>query len=45
MALDRRQAVARLLTDRGDLLVVSGLGSPTYDVAAAGDDDRNLFLL
>lgn len=44
MALDRRHAVKRLLADRGDLLVVSGLGSPTYDVAACGDDDRNFYL-
>ncbi len=44
-ALDRRQAVARLLTGRSpDLLVVTGLGSPTYDVMAAGDDDRNFYL-
>jgi thiamine pyrophosphate-dependent acetolactate synthase large subunit-like protein len=42
--LDRRQAVKLLLADRGDLLVVCGLGSPTYDVAAAGDDDRNFYL-
>jgi thiamine pyrophosphate-dependent acetolactate synthase large subunit-like protein len=42
--LDRRQAVKRLLEDRGDLLVVSGLGSATYDVAAAGDDARNFYL-
>jgi thiamine pyrophosphate-dependent acetolactate synthase large subunit-like protein len=42
--LDRRDAVARLLKDRGDLLVVTGLGSPTYDVAAAGDDARNFYL-
>lgn len=44
MALDRRQAVQRLLADRGEMLVVSGLGSPTYDVAAAGEDDRNFYL-
>lgn len=44
MALDRRQAVKRLLADRGDMLVVTGLGSPTYDVAAAGEDDRNFYL-
>lgn len=44
MALYRRDAVKRLLADRGDLLVVSGLGSPTYDVAAAGEDDRNFYL-
>ncbi|MCB1539577.1 MAG: aldehyde dehydrogenase [Rhodoblastus sp.] len=43
--LDRREAVARLLADRGpDLLVVTGLGSPAYDVMAAGDDDRNFYL-
>lgn len=42
--LDRRQTVARLLRDRGDLLVVTGLGSATYDVAAAGDDPRNFYL-
>lgn len=42
--LDRRTAVARLLRDRGDLLVVTGLGSPTYDVAAAGDHERNFYL-
>jgi thiamine pyrophosphate-dependent acetolactate synthase large subunit-like protein len=42
--LDRREAVKRLLADRGDLLVVCGLGSPVYDVAAAGDDPRNFYL-
>jgi len=35
--LHRRDVVASLLEDRGDLLVVSGLGSPTWDCAAAGD--------
>src|SRR6266705_3209667 len=44
MALDRRVAVAALLEDRGDLLVVSGLGSPTYDVHAAGGCDANYYL-
>ncbi|MGL4290020.1 MAG: thiamine pyrophosphate-dependent enzyme [Phreatobacter sp.] len=42
--LDRRAVVARLMADRGDLIVVTGLGSPTYDVAAAGDHDRNVYL-
>lgn len=42
--LKRRPAVARLLRDRKDLVVVTGLGSPTYDVAAAGDHDRNAYL-
>jgi thiamine pyrophosphate-dependent acetolactate synthase large subunit-like protein len=44
MTLDRREAVARLLQDRGDALVVSGLGSPSYDVFAAGDHDANFYL-
>jgi thiamine pyrophosphate-dependent acetolactate synthase large subunit-like protein len=43
-AFDRRAAVARLLDGRRDLLVVAGLGSPTYDVAAAGDHDLNFYL-
>jgi thiamine pyrophosphate-dependent acetolactate synthase large subunit-like protein len=42
--LDRRAAVAALLRDRGDLLVVTGLGSASYDCMAAGDDDRNYYL-
>lgn len=35
--LDRRDVVARLLADRGDLLVVAGLGAPAWDCTAAGD--------
>ena len=35
--LPRREVVAALLEERGNLLVVSGLGSPTWDCAAAGD--------
>jgi len=42
--LDRRQFVQRLLIDRGDLLIVPGLGSATYDVAAAGDHPLNFYL-
>ncbi len=42
--LDRRETVAELLRDRGGLLVVSGLGSPSYDVMAAGDHDLNYYL-
>lgn len=42
--LDRREAVARLLQDREDLLVVTGLGSAAYDVMAAGDHDLNYYL-
>ena len=43
-ALDRRKVVTRLLRDRGNLLLVTGLGSPTYDAMAAGDDDLNFYL-
>ena len=35
--MKRRDAVAALLTDRKDLLVVAGLGSTAWDVTAAGD--------
>ncbi|MBM3521835.1 MAG: aldehyde dehydrogenase [Alphaproteobacteria bacterium] len=42
--LDRRAVVRRLLVDRGDLLVVTGLGSPSYDAMAAGDHDANYYL-
>jgi len=45
MRLERRAAMATLLADRGDdLLVVPGLGSTAWDLAAAGDDDRNFYL-
>ena len=44
MTLDRRDVVTTVLADRVEALVVSGLGSPTWDVAAAGDDDRNFYL-
>lgn len=43
-SLDRRAAVAALLADRGDLLVISGLGSSSYDANAAGDHDANFYL-
>lgn len=42
--LNRREVVAELLKDRGDLIVTTGLGSPSYDVMAAGDHDRNYYL-
>jgi thiamine pyrophosphate-dependent acetolactate synthase large subunit-like protein len=42
--LGRRAVVATLLKDRGDTLVVTGLGSATYDVHAAGDHDGNYYL-
>ncbi|MBN8928177.1 MAG: aldehyde dehydrogenase [Rhodospirillales bacterium 69-11] len=42
--LDRREVVATLLRDPGDLLIVSGLGAATYDVGAAGDRPTNFYL-
>ena len=42
--LDRRDVVSQLLAERGDALVVSGLGSPTYDVAAVSPSQRNYYL-
>jgi thiamine pyrophosphate-dependent acetolactate synthase large subunit-like protein len=42
--LDRRAVVQRILAKRGDALVVTGLGSPSYDVHAAGDHDANYYL-
>ena len=42
--LDRRRVVGQLLAERKDAIVVGGLGASTYDVAAAGDHDRNLYL-
>lgn len=42
--LERRMTVKALLRDRGDLLVVTGLGSPTYDVFAADDHPGNFYL-
>jgi thiamine pyrophosphate-dependent acetolactate synthase large subunit-like protein len=45
MKLERRAAMAALVADRGDdLLVVPGLGSTCWDLAAAGDNDRNFYL-
>jgi thiamine pyrophosphate-dependent acetolactate synthase large subunit-like protein len=43
-SLDRRDAVKALLTERGDLMVVTGLGSSSYDVFDAGDHDANFYL-
>jgi thiamine pyrophosphate-dependent acetolactate synthase large subunit-like protein len=42
--LDRRDAMRVLLEHRGDMLVVTGLGSTTWDAAAIGDDERNFYL-
>ena len=42
--LDRRAVVAAILKPRRNALVVTGLGSPTYDAAAAGDHPLNFYL-
>ena len=42
--LDRRAAIRVLLEKRDDLLLVTGLGSTTYDAASVGDDPRNFYL-
>lgn len=39
--LQRRDAVKTLLAERGDLLVVAGLGAPAWDVTDAGDHPLN----
>lgn len=44
LAVDRRAFVAKLLEATPDALVVTGLGSPSYDVFAAGDRGRNFYL-
>jgi thiamine pyrophosphate-dependent acetolactate synthase large subunit-like protein len=42
--LERRSVVRALLAERGEMVVVTGLGSPSYDVMAAGDHDLNYYL-
>ena len=42
--LDRRAVVSGLLADRKGAIAVGGLGASTYDIAAAGDHDRNFYL-
>jgi thiamine pyrophosphate-dependent acetolactate synthase large subunit-like protein len=41
---DRREFVSTLLRAVPDALVVTGLGSASYDVFAAGDRDKNYYL-
>ena len=42
--LERRGVVSALLAGRKQAIVVGGLGASTYDIAAAGDHDRNFYL-
>jgi thiamine pyrophosphate-dependent acetolactate synthase large subunit-like protein len=39
--LHRRDVVVELLRERGELLVIAGLGAPNWDVSAAGDHANN----
>jgi len=39
--LDRREVVKVLLQERGDLLVIAGLGAPAWDATHAGDHPLN----
>lgn len=43
-SLDRRRLVAEVLGAGGDPLVVAGLGTPAWDLAAAGDRPENFYL-
>lgn len=42
-SLDRRKVVADILKQRGNALLVTGLGSTTWDAAAAGDHPLNFY--
>jgi thiamine pyrophosphate-dependent acetolactate synthase large subunit-like protein len=42
--LERRSVVSSLLAERKGAIVIGGLGASTYDIAAAGDHDRNFYL-
>lgn len=44
VAVNRRAFVSQLIKAIPDALIVTGLGSPSYDVFAAGDRDRNFYL-
>ncbi|HEV8262516.1 MAG TPA: thiamine pyrophosphate-dependent enzyme [Burkholderiales bacterium] len=39
--LDRREVARMLLADRGELLVIAGLGAPAWDATDAGDHALN----
>lgn len=41
--LDRRKVVADILKDRGNALVVAGLGATCWDTMAAGDSPLNFY--
>jgi thiamine pyrophosphate-dependent acetolactate synthase large subunit-like protein len=39
--LHRRAVVKQLLGERGDMMVIGGLGAPAWDITDAGDHDLN----
>ncbi len=41
-ALDRRDVCRAVLQDRGEMLVIAGLGAPAWDITAVGDCALNL---
>jgi len=43
-SLHRREVLKTALADRGDALVVTGLGSATWDLASLGDRPENFYL-
>ena len=44
ITLDRRKVVASILKQRDDLLLVTGLGAPTWDAASVEDNPNNFYL-
>jgi thiamine pyrophosphate-dependent acetolactate synthase large subunit-like protein len=42
-SLDRRKAVAAILEQREDALIVAGLGAPCWDIAAVSDNPLNFY--
>jgi thiamine pyrophosphate-dependent acetolactate synthase large subunit-like protein len=44
LRVERRELVRRLVESIPDALIVSGLGSPSYDLFATGDRDLNFYL-
>jgi thiamine pyrophosphate-dependent acetolactate synthase large subunit-like protein len=40
--LDRRELTRALLADRGDMVVIAGLGAPAWDITAVEDHPLNL---
>ncbi|MBR0660008.1 MULTISPECIES: thiamine pyrophosphate-dependent enzyme [Neoroseomonas] len=40
--LDRRELTRALLEDRGEMVVIAGLGAPAWDITAVGDHPLNL---